>query len=427
MPAIIIDPTCLSPEEGTILIDFLNHVRQRPEYGSLLRQDESFESPSGVIFSLKYSVLWRARKPEKEGERYEVFNINHYLAAGSCGSVYDVQGTLKLSSGTLLFFKKQRVIKVLSKITSNVEVELYRNNKTLHAKKLSYDKLGQAYLVMRKIPGVTLRKILHDPNFKLVCLEQRLSLSITLLRALQEQVSAAGIIHRDIKPSNIMVMSNLSLVIIIDFGVAVYADSPDRTPIPTVGAPGFVAPEVYEAQATPASDVFSIAKVISFILGADPNERGHNWEHCISDMLRENSINYHGKLPDLPGLSSEIKGRLEEVLTKMSIDNPDYRMTLLEAIEVFVDISVHAASYAVTQEAIPMPEEDYHSRLPRKDTARHLSIDSGLGGSGDKSYSTQDSPLRRMGHFRSSKEQPLSRGSSEMIEFGEVPAAAAGV
>lgn len=71
---------------------------------------------------------------------------------------------------------------------------------------------------------------------------QRKKLLTCLLNALKD-LKSLRIVHRDIKPDNILVSYNLSLVKLVDFGLATSIDEPNYIFI-RCGTPGYVAPEI---------------------------------------------------------------------------------------------------------------------------------------------------------------------------------------
>lgn len=87
-----------------------------------------------------------------------------------------------------------------------------------------------------------------------------------------EALHRHGVVHRDIAPANIIVSS--SGAHLIDFGISRMATTPedDETPM---GTWGYAAPEQYGFAATDArSDVYSIGKVLTFMLtGTQPDDK----------------------------------------------------------------------------------------------------------------------------------------------------------
>lgn len=71
---------------------------------------------------------------------------------------------------------------------------------------------------------------------------QRKKILTCLLTALKD-LKDLRIVHRDIKPDNILVSYDLSLVKLVDFGLATSIDEPNYIFI-RCGTPGYVAPEI---------------------------------------------------------------------------------------------------------------------------------------------------------------------------------------
>jgi serine/threonine protein kinase len=141
---------------------------------------------------------------------------------------------------------------------------------------------------MNKLPGKDLFTILKQDELRetLLSLQQRMDLSLAILKALKTQVTDQGIIHRDIKPENILVHLGTTLNVgIIDYGHAI--EMPNGTDIynhDRCGTLVYVAPEVLSSTTsdngylqTPAMDLFSIARVLVLIWGGC--DQSYSYKH----------------------------------------------------------------------------------------------------------------------------------------------------
>lgn len=91
---------------------------------------------------------------------------------------------------------------------------------------------------------------------------------------------AANVIHRDVKPENILFTGNGHEVWLTDFGICLLREAERATqPQEAVGPQVYMAPELEgggELEVTPAADVYSLGKVIYFMLSGGrilPRER----------------------------------------------------------------------------------------------------------------------------------------------------------
>jgi tRNA A-37 threonylcarbamoyl transferase component Bud32 len=122
---------------------------------------------------------------------------------------------------------------------------------------------GAPYLVMEFIEGGTLRNLLDAGP---PALPHTAALLMQAAAAL-EQIHAHGIYHRDLKPENLMLRAAAPAgeeLVLIDFSIAIVKE-PDQTIHGLSRAAGtiyYMAPEQAVGFATPASDVYSLAKIV---------------------------------------------------------------------------------------------------------------------------------------------------------------------
>lgn len=121
---------------------------------------------------------------------------------------------------------------------------------------------GAPYLAMEFIEGGTLRDLLDlgpIPQARAASLLRQAAEAL-------EQIHACGIYHRDLKPENLMLRAGAPAgqeLVLIDFSIAIVKE-PDQTIHGLSRAAGtiyYMAPEQAVGFATPASDVYSLAKV----------------------------------------------------------------------------------------------------------------------------------------------------------------------
>jgi tRNA A-37 threonylcarbamoyl transferase component Bud32 len=163
---------------------------------------------------------------------------------------------------------------------------------------------GALYLVMEFIEGDTLREILEGGKLP----PGRAASYLKQIGAALGEIHAHGICHRDLKPENLMIRNDAppnTELVLIDFSIAIVQD-PDKTVHGLSRAAGtisYMAPEQAIGYAEPASDVYSLARILIEML---TGER-------LSALLPDASM-------DLPERTFELLRRLDFGLSTASLE-----------------------------------------------------------------------------------------------------------
>ncbi len=134
---------------------------------------------------------------------------------------------------------------------------------------------GSPFLVIQHVDGVCLRELLEsgplDPH--------RTAGIVRQLGAALGAAHAADVAHRDVKPANVLVQrlrDGRDMVTLIDFGIAKVMRSHTGAGMSTIMVAGtvrYMAPEQFEGEGSPASDVYALALVACEMLCGEPDIR----------------------------------------------------------------------------------------------------------------------------------------------------------
>lgn len=157
---------------------------------------------------------------------------------------------------------------------------------------LGRDENGLPVLVMKRIDGVSWRRLFENPNHPLwaslgVDANDRLEAHLEILMAVCNALHYAhsrGIVHRDIKLDNIM-MGGFGEVYLVDWGIAMRFldprphDGKYAELEPPVGTLAYMAPEMAMgevAQIDARTDVYLLGATLHFILTGNPRHVGES-------------------------------------------------------------------------------------------------------------------------------------------------------
>jgi serine/threonine protein kinase len=175
---------------------------------------------------------------------------------------------------------------------------------------------GHCYVVTEHVHGArTLSAYTRSDN--LLRLDDLVEIMFKCAKALQ-YAHSRGVVHRDIKPSNIMLTQD-SDVRIIDFGIALVADSEISRIEGLAGSPSYMSPEqVQSLDITHRSDLYSLGATLYELLCGTRPFKGGNLAKLLHQIVYATPAPIHSFRDDVPE-------ELEEVVTRAMRKDPAER------------------------------------------------------------------------------------------------------
>lgn len=134
---------------------------------------------------------------------------------------------------------------------------------------------GSPFLIVQFVDGESLRELMRREPLS----PRRVATIVRQVGAALAAAHASGVAHQDIKPENIMVQPRSQaddLVRLIDFGIAKVVQQEGAAGLTTITVAGtvrYMAPEQFQGENSPASDVYALALVCCEMLGGQPDPR----------------------------------------------------------------------------------------------------------------------------------------------------------
>ncbi len=167
---------------------------------------------------------------------------------------------------------------------------------------------GEYYVVMDFIHGARTLAAYCKPGNQLP-IEDVVQIIFKCAKALS-YAHSRGVVHRDIKPSNIMLTSE-SDVRIIDFGIALVADSETSIIEGIAGSPSYMSPEqVRSEELTNSSDLYSLGVVMYELLTGHRPYTANNLSKLLHKIVYATPAPMHTLREGIPDILEEITGRL---------------------------------------------------------------------------------------------------------------------
>lgn len=356
MPKINLAQVQQNSQEAENLFKFF--AAQAEQSIEVWKKDTTYQFVTGENFQFEHDLFRRRRKKiggiQQTEVRYEVISNEPAIGEGGCGTVHLIEGTVALSENTYRFKTQRSGMKTrVAKIQKNIkdsDIQGLQHEYTLSSQAIHLglkepafstinftNNTRTSYITMNRFPGRELFDIILEDRLQTrkLTTQERIDLSITLLRALKEQATDLSLIHRDIKPENIIVDFGPPFnVNIIDYDFVMHTDNPDNR---FCGTPEYIAPEVYyEQRAEAKSDVYSIGRILAEIWGVsqatyfgdDPNEQPTQLNISPKQLLKS-------LFTGIKGLTVQANQLIHFTLLNMLNKNPDKRFSIDESLYLF--------------------------------------------------------------------------------------------
>src|SRR4051812_40926011 len=159
---------------------------------------------------------------------------------------------------------------------------------------------GRCYIVTEHVHGARTLSAYCRPD-NLLRVDDVVEIMFKCAKALH-YAHTRGVIHRDIKPSNIMLTQD-SDVRIIDFGIALVADSEISRIEGIAGSPSYMSPEqVQSLELTHHSDLYSLGAVMYELLTGVRPFRAGNLVKLLHQIVYATPQPIHVLRPEIPEL-----------------------------------------------------------------------------------------------------------------------------
>lgn len=237
-----------------------------------------------------------------------------------------------------------------------------------------------SYVTMNEVPGQELFHIIGADiqTSNRLTLQQRFALSLEILQAVISQVKKCGVIHRDLKPENIKVVLEPPMQVnIFDYGLAIKFSDDQRQmmKIEKCGSLVYMAPEVMlldkHDTASPAQDVFSVARVLYLIWGGLDNSyivdieskdylmhADRDYLTTLSSLFQSIPLNQANVLRRL-----ELDDKIKLLFKKMQAFKSEHRITIEQAFDEFT--TMQGVFHRYQQDAVNVMAKPVSAGDPR--------------------------------------------------------------
>ncbi len=214
-------------------------------------------SPDDFLETPAFDLVARAVQARLIGTMVSHYRIEERIGSGGMGIVYRARDTRLQRDVALKFLPAAWSADREARAAAALN---HPNICTIHE---IGEHDGRSFIAMELLEGRTLQQGLGVGGLGL---GEVIEIASQVADAL-EAAHGKGIIHRDIKPGNIFITAR-GVVKVLDFGIAVMADSPDSRGGAAVGTRAYMSPEQLQGRAVDVrTDIFSLGVVIQQMAG----------------------------------------------------------------------------------------------------------------------------------------------------------------
>ena len=180
---------------------------------------------------------------------------------------------------------------------------------------------GLFYHVMEYMPGGSLRDLISEAKGGLP-VGKAVSIARDVAHALVH-IERNGMVHRDIKPDNVLFAAN-GVAKLADFGISRFEHDGDvraTSASAVIGTPAYMAPEqmIDSHSVDIRADIYSFGVMLyELLVGRRPNA-GENAMNTLAKAIEGRAF------PDVRNLRPEIPAPLAELVSEMTLPDPDDR------------------------------------------------------------------------------------------------------
>lgn len=198
---------------------------------------------------------------------------------------------------------------------------------------------GAPVIVMKRVEGVSLQELLHDPAHEAWAQagRDRLKWSVEVLMAVCHAAHFAhthGILHRDIKAENVMIGA-FGEVYLLDWGIGVQLDAQGKAHAAKfAGTLQYMAPEMIDSHQplTARTDVYLIGTILHEILTGEPRHRGESFVEVLQSARESAPYPY-----DAQAVSQELAALCHRAMHADPAARFDSAQALREALGAFLE------------------------------------------------------------------------------------------
>jgi serine/threonine protein kinase len=328
------------------------------------------ESKSLELYDLRYTIIPRQKSPQIT--YYDLIGSG-VVGEGSFGVVRPIVGTIKPRFGNVndLYFspsENKRVVKVLTDYSydkRNLKIEnearmmrLADNFKVRDTHQYEDSEYCRVHVIsMKRFPWVGLHRIIKmDRNNQItLTIDDRLQITINMLRELKRRLHDKHILHRDIKSENIHVnkdkITRYWEINFIDLGLSTTLS---EASFPIVGTPFYLSPELLSGDfQSKASDLYALARVIGEVWRDKELKSLTNSTRHIDGFMEKRSIqkNINFRLFDGIDMPASLKNDIELIIRSLSSFEKNERPDIADAIRRFEAVRLNYALLNLPEDA----------------------------------------------------------------------------